>query len=132
MKKIKYVAAVGRRKTAIARVRLIKGKEPILINGQESNRYFPGSLYQKLLLHPLELAGLKDKYSFSVRVVGSGCYSQLLAVVHGLSRALVILDETHKPQLKKAGYLRRDPRKRQRRMVGTGGKSRRQKQSPKR
>ena len=133
MAKISYLPAVGRRKRAVARVRLIKGKEPMSINGLPAQQYFPGAVNQKLLQEPLRLSELLEKYTATVRVVGSGRVSQLLAVLHGLARAIVKIDsDKFKPKLKAAGFLRRDPRKRQRRHVGMGGKSRRQKQSPKR
>src|SRR3989339_592378 len=128
-----YIPAIGRRKRAVARVRLIKGKEPMMINNLPAAAYFPGLVNQKLLQEPLRLSELLEKYTATVRVVGSGMTSQLLAVLHGLARAIVKLNsEKYNPRLKAAGFLRRDPRKRQRRQVGTGGKSRRQKQSPKR
>ena len=133
MAKINYTPAIGRRKRAVARVRLLKGKEVITVNGLPAATYFPGLVNQKLLLEPLRLTELNDKYTATIKVVGSGGVSQLLAVVHALARAIVKLNsEKYKPGLKAAGFLTRDPRKRQRRMVGTGGKSRRRKQSPKR
>lgn len=132
MPKINYTPAIGRRKRAVARVRLIRGKEPMTVNGLAAAAYFPGPVNQKLLEEPLRLVDLSEKYTATIKVAGSGRISQLLAAAHGLARAIVKLDEKTKPRLKAAGLLRRDPRKRQRRMVGTGGKSRRQKQSPKR
>ena len=133
MAKSNYIPAIGRRKRAVARVRLIRGREPMMVNNIPASVYFPGLVNQKLLEEPLRLSDLLEKYTATIRVVGSGRMSQLQAVLHGLARAIVKLNaEKYKPQLKAAGFLRRDPRKRQRRMVGTGGKSRRQKQSPKR
>lgn len=132
MVKVNYFPAVGRRKRAVARVRLLKGKEPLLVNGLPADRYFPGLLHQKLLLEPLALIGLEGKYTATIKVAGSGKTSQLLAVIHGLARAIVRMDEQFKSKLKTAGWLTRDPRERQRRQVGTGGKARRRKQSPKR
>lgn len=133
MAKSNYLPAVGRRKRAVARIRLFRGREPMMINNIPASTYFPGAVNQKLLQEPLRLAELSEKYTATIRVVGSGRMSQLQAVLHGLARAIVKLNaQKYKPRLKTAGFLRRDPRKRQRRMVGTGGKSRRQKQSPKR
>jgi small subunit ribosomal protein S9 len=129
----KTIATVGRRKSAIARVRLVRGKEEIVVNDKQASVYFPGEVWQKLLKNPLKLTDLIDKYTATVKVVGSGKYSQLLAVIHGLARALVELDAAkYKPLMRSAGLLTRDPRMRQRRNVGTGGKARRKKQSPKR
>ncbi len=131
-KKHSYISSVGRRKRAIARVRLMKGKEEIIVNGQSASVYFPGSVMQKLLINPLQLTDLIEKYTATVKVVGSGKLSQLQAVIHGLSRAIAQLDSKYKTTLRSAGLLTRDPRKRQRRNIGTGGKARRRKQSPKR
>lgn len=131
--KVNYLQAVGRRKRAVARVRLIKGREPITVNGRPAAGYFTGKAMEQRLLEPLRLAGLETTYTATVKVTGSGIASQLEAVVHGLARAVVRLDDGQfKPPLKSAGLLRRDSRKKQRRMVGTGGKARRKKQSPKR
>ena len=133
MAKNSYLPAIGRRKRAVARVRLIKGKEPFIVNNIPAEQYFPGLVDQQLLTEPLRLADLLERYTATVRVCGSGRTSQLKAVIHALARTIVKLDsEKFKPRLKAAGLLRRDPRKRQRRMIGTGGKSRRRKQSPKR
>ena len=120
-----YTFTVGRRKTSSARVRLFKGAGENTINDKKIN----GSLVDK----PFKVADCVGKFYFSAVVVGGGKVSQLQAVVHGVSRALVKLDpEKYRIPLKKEGLLMRDPRERQRRMVGTGGKARRKKQSPKR
>jgi small subunit ribosomal protein S9 len=134
MPKDKYIYAVGRRKKAIARIRLFKTKGESLINDKPVNKYFPGSLGQLAINTLFETCNIApDKYHATVKVVGSGPRSQLDAVIHGLARSLVKIDaEKYKPMLKKKGYLTRDPRKKERRKVGTGGKARRQKQSPKR
>lgn len=121
----KYTFAVGRRKTSTARVRLFKGDGKNLINGKEAI----GVLVEK----PLKITNLIGKYYFTSKVVGGGVKSQLEATVHGISRAIAKLDpEKYRVSLKKEGLLERDSRERQRRMVGTGGKARRKKQSPKR
>ncbi len=128
-----YIYAVGRRKTATARVRLFLKEGDKLVNGQPVGQYFPGEINRTLYLQPLVLTKTDGKFSFSAKVEGSGKHAQLEALVHGLSRALVLHDsENHRPILKPHGFLTRDARKRERRKVGTGGKARRQKQSPKR
>lgn len=133
MPKVKYTHAVGRRKQAIARIRLFKGKGDTLINDKPVNKYFPGVLSQLSITTLFNTCEILDKYYFTAKVVGSGPRSQLDAVIHGLARSLVKVNaEKFKPLLKKKGYLTRDPRKKERRKVGTGGKARRQKQSPKR
>lgn len=133
MAKPNYIFTLGRRKQAVARVRLFRSKGESLVNGVPLEKYFPGAVNQKLLLAPFEATNSIDKYHATIKVTGSGKISQLLAVLHGLSRALVKLNtEKFRLPLKKAGLLTRDPRKKQRRKVGMGGKSRRKKQSPKR
>ena len=128
-----YIHAIGRRKTATARVRLYLKKGPIIINDQPIEKYFPGEVNKTHYFIPLKLTDTQDKFSATIKVKGSGKHAQLGAVVHGLSRALAIHDlKAYRPILKQNGLLTRDPRERERRKVGTGGKARRQKQSPKR
>lgn len=134
--KTPYFYAVGRRKRAIARVRLYTNpssdKQEIIVNDKPVQSYFRLPHAQKLYLKPLEITKTMDRFKITVKVEGSGPKGQIGAIVHGVARALVKVDEEFKPLLKHAGLLTRDPRKKQRRMVGTGGKARRQKQSPKR
>lgn len=123
--------AIGRRKSAIASIRLVSGTGEITVNGKPSAVYFPGLLAQSRYSLPFKTLTL-TKYSASVKVHGGGPSGQLDAVVLGLARALASLKEDYKSTLRTAGLLTRDSRERQRRMVGMGGKSRRKKQSPKR
>lgn len=123
----KYTFAVGRRKSASARVRLFKGAGESLINGK---KIINGLLE---LAKPFKVTNTEDKFYFTAVVSGGGKEGQLEAIVHGISRALVKLnDEKFRSLLKKKNLLTRDSRTRLRRMVGTGGKARRKKQSPKR
>lgn len=139
-KKSTYAYAVGRRKTANARVRIYKTKSvpgmdgvQLTVNGKPAEVYFPGETAKAAYRKPFYLTETLTKMSASVVVAGSGKMGQLDAVVHGLARALSLLDrEAYRTTLKSAGLLTRDPRTRQRRMIGTGGKARRTKQSPKR
>ncbi|RJR29291.1 30S ribosomal protein S9 [Candidatus Microgenomates bacterium] len=132
-KKITYSKAIGRRREASARVRLYKGKEESTVNGVLIGKYFPGDIMRSRWARPFELTGTEGKYYVTVKVEGGGKNGQLGAVVHGIARALVEENEkTFRASLKEAGLLTRDARKKERRMVGTGGKARRQKQSPKR
>jgi len=146
-KKIKkdYIFAVGRRREAVARVRLysqikrgvfIGDKEvkkgDIFVNSKKIEEYFASSVYKVIYTEPLRATNSIGKYAFTVVVEGGGPMGQLGALVHGVSRALSELDEKNRGILKKKGFLTRDPRTRQRRKVGMGGKSRREKQSPKR
>ncbi len=122
-----YTFAVGRRKSASARVRLFKGTGESLINGKKITAFLSE------LTKPFKVTDTVGKYFFTAKVAGGGKEGQLEAVVHGISRTLVKLDsEKYRVPLKKANLLTRDPRRRLRRMVGTGGKARRKKQSPKR
>lgn len=132
-KKQNYVFAVGRRKTATARVRLYRGKGEILINDQPIEKYFPGEIAKIKYTHPFTITDTAGQYYATLKVEGSGKTGQLEAVVHGIARALD--KENHNlyhPLLKKEKLLTRDPRAKQRRKPGQMGKARKQKQSPKR
>ena len=132
-KKADYIPAVGRRKTAVARIRLYRKKGPLIVNDQPIEQYFPGPVNRVLYLEPLRVANLVDKVSATIKVVGGGKSAQLGAVVHGLARALVKLDEEkYKPLMRKKGFLTRDPRMKERRKPGLAQKARAEKQSPKR
>ncbi|MEK7559102.1 MAG: 30S ribosomal protein S9 [Patescibacteria group bacterium] len=140
-KKNTYIYTIGRRKQASARVRLyqeIKStydfkKGDIIVNSKKIEEYFPSELEKLHYLDPLKVLGLSDKLAFTIRVSGGGMNSQLDAVILGMSRALAKIDsEKHKGLLRKKGFLTTDARVRERRKVGTGGKARRKKQSPKR
>ena len=131
-KKINYTYAVGRRRTASARVRLYRGKGENTVNGQPIEKVFSGVVAMAIWKKPFGLTETSDKYFVSIKVSGGGVESQLEASVHGIARALVKAKEDFRIPLKKAGLLTRDPRERERRKIGTGGKARRKKQSPKR
>ena len=137
-KKRNYTYAVGRRKTATARIRLFKSKtvpetkSQLIVNGKPVEEYFAGEENKSEYRKPFLLTNTLTKLSVSAKVQGSGKPSQLKAVIHGISRALIKEDEKHRPILKKEGLLTRDPRAKESRKVGTGGKARRKKQSPKR
>ncbi len=134
-----YIYALGRRKRAKARVRLYQAKTVLgskydfVVNGLRVAEYFPGETNRAKYLKPFILTDTLGKLAVSVKVEGSGKSGQLGAVIHGVARALDKYDrEAFHLILKKAGLLTRDPREKERRKVGTGGKARRQKQSPKR
>lgn len=133
VKKQDYTYASGKRRSASVRVRLFRGKGESLVNNFPLEKYFPGPISKSHYMKPFVITETWEKYYFSARVVGSGNKGQLDALVHGLARAIANVDpDKFRLPLKKAGLLTRDPRTRQRRMVGMGGKSRRKKQSPKR
>jgi small subunit ribosomal protein S9 len=132
-RKINYTYAVGRRKSASARVRLFRGKGENTVNGKLISEYFPGQVMKDKWAKPFKVVEVMDKFYVSVKVVGGGLNGQLDAVVNGIAKALAKakVDKFRLP-LKKAGLLTRDSRVRERRKAGTGGKARRKKQSPKR
>ena len=133
MAKVNYFYAGGKRKESSARVRVFRGKGENTVNGISAEKYFPGKISESVWKKPFKVTETLEKYYFSAKVVGGGKQGQLDAVVNGIAKALVkISEEKYKKELRKSGLLTRDSRIRQRRMVGMGGKSRRQKQSPKR
>ncbi len=132
IKKVTNYQAVGRRKEATARVRIFSGSGEFTINERPIFEYFSRRQDRVIFEKPLVLAGLLGKFSGTVKVEGSGLSSQLDAVVHGLARSIIKLDEKLKPTLKKAGLLTRDPRAKERRKMGNAQKARKGKQSPKR
>ena len=133
MEKLNFITSVGRRKAAIARVRLMPNAGQLTINGKLINEYFPGPVFQKAYQKPFEVTKTLGKYSGTVLVSGGGTASQLGAVIHGLSRALSKTDtEAFRTLLKVEGLLTRDPRVRERRKYGNAQKARAKKQSPKR
>lgn len=132
-KKKDYTYSVGRRKEASARIRLFKGKGDNVVNEKPFEEYFPGETSKVAWQEPYKLTDTLGKYYVTVKVDGGGKSGQLDAVVHGIARALAEKDrEKFRQPLKDAGLLTRDARVKERRKVGTGGKARRQKQSPKR
>ena len=129
----KYIFAVGRRKTAVARVRLFSGKGQMTVNDVPIEQYFPGEVAKAVWLKPFTVTDTVEKYYATVKVEGGGRSAQLGAVVHGLARALDKENkELYHSSLKKAGFLTRDPRVKERRKPGQMGKARKKKQSPKR
>lgn len=130
-KGVKPVVAIGRRKTATARVWLYSEKGPFFVNGQLVQNYFPGKVAEASYVRPFQITTTLNKFRVKVRVSGSGKSGQLGAVVHGLSRALLAFDENLRPQLRKHGLLTRDSRKKERKKPGLLG-ARKAKQSPKR
>ena len=113
-----YFYATGRRKTAVARVRLVPGGSELIINGRPLADVFPTEATQAIALGPLRAANLLGKFGATVKVVGGGFSGQAGAIRHGLARALVLADESAKPTLRKAGMLTRDPRVKERKKYG--------------
>ncbi len=115
---VRYHEAVGRRKRSVARVRLYPGEGEIVINGKELRDYFHRSQDWRDVLAPLELASSQGRFNLSVLVKGGGITGQAHAIRHGLSRALLLADPELKPLMRRAGYLTRDPREKERKKPG--------------
>ena len=108
----------GRRKTSVARVRLVPGQGNITINGRELKDYFDLATLELIIKQPLELTGTTSAYDVIANVKGGGRTGQAGAIRHGISRALLEADPEFRPALKKAGYLTRDPRMKERKKYG--------------
>lgn len=144
---IKYIEGIGKRRTAIARVRIydvekegfvqvegnkIKAGE-IVVNNKFIEKIYNTEVSKNIYLKPLVKTATLDKFAVSVHLNGGGFRGQIEAIAHGISKALLHVDESkYRSLLKAEGLLKRDPRIKERRKVGTGGKARRKKQSPKR
>ncbi len=114
----KYIEAVGRRKTSTARVRITEAaKASFMVNGADAKDYFKTNVERRLILDPMA-TGAAKKWTVEAMVKGGGTHSQAEAVRHGLSRALVASDITLRGELKTLGFLKRDPRAKERRKFG--------------
>ncbi len=118
MKDRSYFYATGRRKCAVARVRLFSGEGAIVVNGQPFEQLFPEERLQKEILKPLAVTNTSDKFGVSIKVSGGGSAGQAGAIRHGIARALVAADESLKPILRNHGLLTRDPRVKERKKYG--------------
>lgn len=140
LKDLQYYEGVGRRREAVARVRLyivskgkdvtIKGtkinKGQVVINGKPMEEVVLHDYDKQRILKPLRLTNSDDRFAISIKTTGGGPNGQIEAISHGLARSLCLADsDAYRPVLKQEGLLTRDPRTRQRRMVGKGGKARR-------
>jgi Ribosomal protein S9 len=110
--------ATGRRKTAVARVRLVPGTGRIIVNGRDAVEYFGRPLVLKTLQQPLEVTDTLGKFDVSVNVCGGGITGQAEATRHGIARALLLVSEEYRKPLKQAGLLTRDPRMKERKKYG--------------
>lgn len=113
-----YIEAIGRRKTATARVRLYPGTGEIVVNDKTMPDYFGRALDQMILRQPLSLTGTENTYNISIHVRGGGEGGQASAVRLGIARALIESDENLRPALKSAGFLTRDARAKERKKPG--------------
>jgi len=115
-----YYYGMGRRKTAVARVRLFpNGDGTVIVNGRSAQVYFgPRESINATLVAPLRLLEIAEQYNMTVRVVGGGTSGQAGAIRHGVARALLRVNPDWKPALRKAGFLTRDPRMKERKKPG--------------
>ena len=116
-----YYYGTGRRKSSVARVRVYPGTGKITINDRDIDSYFGLETLKLIVRQPLALTGTTEKFDIVVRVAGGGVTGQAGAIRHGLSRALLQVDENLRPALKKAGFLTRDPRMKERKKYGLKG-----------
>ncbi len=119
--KDKYQFATGRRKTAIANVRLFSGKGDNVVNKKAFDKYFQNSIYRNVVMKPLEITGLATDFYFTATINGGGVNAQSEALRHGLAQALAALDRDVRKILKKNSYLTRDDRKKERKKPGLRG-----------
>ncbi len=113
-----YFYGTGRRKSSVARVRLLPGNGNITINGRAMEEYFSLETLRMIFRQPLELTATMGKFDVVVNVVGGGVSGQAGAMRHGITRALIESDETLKAVLKEAGFVTRDPRMKERKKYG--------------
>jgi len=112
------IMATGRRKTSVARVRLVAGEGKITVNNRDIEEYFGLDTLKLIVRQPLVLTETTARYDVIVTVTGGGLTGQAGAIRHGIARALVASDEELKPTIKKAGFLTRDPRMKERKKYG--------------
>jgi small subunit ribosomal protein S9 len=110
--------ATGRRKQAIARVRIVPGTGQWTINGRTLDSYFPNKVHQQIVNEPFVTLGAEDQFDVICRISGGGVTGQAGALRMGISRSLQIVDPENRPALKKAGFLTRDPRAKERKKAG--------------
>ena len=115
---VRYYEAVGRRKRAVARVRLYPGQGEVVINGKGLQEYFGRPQDWLAVTAPFQVTNNENRYNLSVLVNGGGVTGQAEAIRHGIARALLLIDPNAKAALRRAGYLTRDPREKERKKPG--------------
>ena len=113
-----YFYGTGRRKSSVARVRVYPGSGSITINGKDIDQYFGLETLKLIINQPFEVTGTMGKFDIVANVAGGGLSGQAGAIRHGVARALLLADETFRAPLKKAGFLMRDPRMKERKKYG--------------
>ena len=113
-----YFYGTGRRKSSVARVRLFPGTGSIIINGKDIDEYFGLETLKLIINQPFDVTGTRGKFDIVANVNGGGFSGQAGAIRHGVARALLLADETFRPELKRAGFLTRAPRMKERKKDG--------------
>lgn len=113
-----YFYATGRRKNAVARVRLFPGAGAVVINGEPYEKLIPQERLRKAIMEPMVVTDSQERFSISVKVTGGGYVGQAGAIRHGIARALVVADGNLRPLLRSYGLLTRDPRVKERKKYG--------------
>ena len=131
-KKDQYQFAVGRRKAAVATVKLFSGKGDSKVNDRPVEKYFSSIFYKDQFSKPFSVTHTVDKFHYTASIIGGGLHGQITALTLALARALKKVSSEYSSALRGATLVTVDARVRERRKIGTGGKARRAKQSPKR
>jgi len=113
-----FYYGTGRRKTAVARVRLLPGEGEIVVNGRTMDQHFGNAVNESDVRLPFRVTGTDGRFNTLVKVEGGGVTGQAGAIRHGIARALLQLDEAHRLSLRQAGLLTRDPRMKERKKYG--------------
>jgi len=113
-----FYSGTGRRKTAIARVRLLPGEGEIVVNGRSLEEHFGNAINESDVRMPFRVTGTEGHFNVMIKVEGGGVTGQAGAIRHGIARALLELDENNRLALRQAGYLTRDPRMKERKKYG--------------
>ncbi len=118
MKTTPYFQGTGRRKTSIARVRLVPGEGTVIVNGKPLEEFFGRDGATELAIQPFVVTNTARRFNVMIKVEGGGVSGQVGAISHGISRALLQVDAEHRPALRRAGLLTRDPRAKERKKPG--------------
>ena len=113
-----FYSGTGRRKTAIARVRLLPGEGEIVVNGRTLEEHFGNAVNESEVRMPFRVTGTEGRFNVMIKVEGGGVTGQAGAIRHGIARALLELDENNRLALRQAGFLTRDPRMKERKKYG--------------
>jgi small subunit ribosomal protein S9 len=116
--RVNVIWATGKRKTAVARVRLSRGDGGVTINGRTLDAYFGRETSRMIVFQPFDVTASRGQFSVQVNVRGGGVAAQAVAIRHGITRALMATNSDLRPPLKKAGFVTRDPRKVERKKYG--------------